>query len=208
MRPMDLRTVRQRSIDKLAGSGLAIPDHLPLLDELSLRSEDEVINRLGCLHVCAASAYGFSRDRSLAWARAEGLLSSFEKEEAVFLRGEAYEVRFRFQVEAIFALCWAVGFERRLNWFEAVDDGFALRLPNLKTGERLARFRARATLRDVSEIAEAADYGYCLHWTMRDAALRGGDQAIPIEQYVIVERRRALEWLIGDAKWYEVSLDT
>jgi hypothetical protein len=89
-----------------------------------------------------------------------------------------------------------------------VDDGFVLRLPNLKVGECLAPFRARASLRDVSEIAEEADYGYCLHWAMRDAALRKRGRISRIEEYVVAERRRALEWLIGCESWFEVSLDT
>ena len=205
---MNLHELRQQSINTLAANGLIAPASLPLLAFGASKGEMEAFNRLACLHLCSASAYGFPKEEAIAWAEAEGLIPWFEKDEAQFLRGCGNDVRFRFQIEGIFALCWALGFEQSFDWFDAVDDDFVHRLPNLKTGESSRTFRSRTKMRDAHEIVEAADLGYCLHWAWRDATLRGAGQKIAVEEYVIAERRRALEWLIGEYRWYEVSLDT
>lgn len=192
----------------LASLGLAVPAQLPPLDPSDLRDEGETLKRLGCLHACSASAFGFSRVKSLAWIEAQSLTSFLEEEEASFLRGQESGNRFAYQVEGIFALCWALGIEESIDWFDAVDKAFVHRLPNLKLGEPLQSLCASARMRDTVEITQAADLGYCLHWALRDASLAGERKDFPIEPYVIIERRRALEWLTGPYRWYDITLDT
>lgn len=205
---MSPQEIRRRSVERLTRNSVAAPLHLPFLDEFELRSEDEAVDRLASVHLCSAVAYGFARKKALAWADQEGLRADLENEETSFLMGSTEDVRFRYQIEALFGLCWAVGLERSFSWEEAVDDGFVRRLPNLKTKEPLTHFRTRAQLRTANEIAQEADYGYCLHWTIRDAASRDAQQGSSIEEYVVGERRRALEWLMGRDAWYDISLDT
>jgi hypothetical protein len=96
-----------------------------------------------------------------------------------------------------------------LDFGRRCDDDFIAKLPNLKTGEPAAGFRRRARLREADEIGAELDLAYCLHWAVREASLAGN--APPpgmVPSYVVVERRRALEWLAGKDDWDATSLDT
>jgi hypothetical protein len=75
--------------------------------------------------------------------------------------------------------------------------------------------RARVALRDANETAEMLDLHYCLTWGLAEANLNHRTVPGSVEQYVLWERRRALEFalVLGDepyqhADWYEISLDT
>lgn len=43
---------------------------------------------------------------------------------------------------------------------------------------------------------------------MKDLGLAGHRRTPQIPEYVVVERRHALEWIIGDSAWDDVELDT
>ena len=82
-------------------------------------------------------------------------------------------------------------------------------LPDLKADEPTTRLRVRAgSLRSAEEILSALDISYCLHWAIRDAALTCSPAPAKLTGYVIVERRRALEWLVSEEGWDELTLDT
>jgi hypothetical protein len=72
------------------------------------------------------------------------------------------------------------------------------------TGE----IRGALALRPTTEIAAAADLAYCLHWAVRDARLNDRRAPSGLEELEVMERRRALDWLLGNDDWYSVSLDT
>jgi hypothetical protein len=81
-------------------------------------------------------------------------------------------------------------------------------LPDLKAGASIETFLKGLVLREKDEVLEKSDLAYCLHWGAREASLSAKQIAGAVPESVIRERRRALEWLIGDDDWYEVALDT
>jgi hypothetical protein len=60
--------------------------------------------------------------------------------------------------------------------------------------------RAEAALRDDAEVRAALDLARCLTWGLGDPELSVGFSPGEVEPYVVWERRRALEWLLG-ADW-------
>ncbi len=198
---------RARSLSILAQEGLTVAA-LPALDRCFLRQDAEVIDRLLCLHACAAAAYGFAKNEALKWAEAQGLMSAFESAELTFLVRGGEAAQFQQHVEAMFALHWALGLERKFDLFASVDAGFVQRLPNLKVGESATLLRNRAQLRPKDEIIQAADTLYCLHWIERNDALSGGRRSLPIQSFIVTERRRAVDWLLSEETWSAISLDT
>ncbi len=66
----------------------------------------------------------------------------------------------------------------------------------------------KARLRSDDQIVSAADLAYCLHWAIRQSELEGKRPPGKVPPYVVVERRRALEWLLSDEDWDDVPLDT
>ncbi len=63
-------------------------------------------------------------------------------------------------------------------------------------------------MKSVSEIAKALDLAYCLHWSIRDAEIHGREIPRVLSPNVIIQRRKALEWMFSEENWDEVTLDT
>jgi len=69
-------------------------------------------------------------------------------------------------------------------------------------------FKRGLKLRDKSEVVSKADLAYCLHWAVRHAEINGQGTPGKVPANVVAERRRALEWMMGQDDWDEVTLDT
>lgn len=208
---MDYCEIRKRSMKIASELGYPVNTSLPLLEEESLtRTPLEIINRLLCLHVTAASAYGFDRSTARAWLQREGAWDALSPTERHFLNvGGDSANRFKLQVEAAWALAWALQLVSTLDFSKECDNTFVSVLPNLKISEQSEQLRENATLRVESDITKECDLAYCLHWAIRQAQLDGNSPPGNVAPYVIEERRRALEWLLaGGVGWDDVVLDT
>jgi hypothetical protein len=207
---MSAKTQRERSLATAAKLGYPINQNLPLLDKQeSPKSRDQAVTRLLCLFVVAVSAYGLDRHKALAWLQSESISNDLTDEEKRFLtKGDGDANRFAQSIEAIWALAWALGFIKELDFEKNCDDNFIDLFPRIRRGESGTALRAKAALRPWDEILAACDLAYCLHWGMGEAQIAGGKLPGKVPPYVITERRRALDWLISDEPWDEVSLDT
>lgn len=202
--------VRQSSIQIAEEHRIRIPPSLPTLEPISVtRDAPQVLDRLFCLNAIAAVAYGFSNHRARAWLDREGLLQSLTREEAAFIGGAGAREPFQLLVEGAWALAWALRLAPALDPWAGADAAFVRVLPDLKVDERTTRLRKSAgSLRSGEELLPALDLSYCLHWAVRDAALTASPPPGELIPYVIVERRRALEWLVSDEQWDNLALDT
>lgn len=207
---MDTATIRNVSIEDANKLGVTIPTTLPLLDEIRLtRTADDVVDRMMVMHAVAASAYGFDRQRARRWIDNEGLEAHLTIAESDFLdTGSGDRQYFANQIESMWALGWSISLFPSLVLSAPCAETFVYELPNLKQDSRSQSLREKASIRSSSEIAMACDMAYCLHWAMRDAQLKHISFGLRVEDYIIVERRRAFEWLMTNDNWDEVSLDT
>ncbi|WP_294120690.1 DUF4272 domain-containing protein [Sphingomonas sp.] len=209
MERFDLGDLRSITLQELATAGIHPPPHFPLLDEPEQRSSESAVERLLCLHAVAAASYGFSKRNARAWLEQEGLWSKLEGDEERFLLSPVGQTAlFQWQVQGIYILAWALGVIEAVNLWKPCPDDLVLKLPNVKVAPSTTELRGSLALRSLEEIAGAADLAYCLHWAVRDARLSGRAAPGDIEETEIMERRRALEWLISDEDWYAISLDT
>lgn len=207
---MDRELIRAQSLKTAKGLGYPVNEALPLMDDVhTSRSVSEIIERLLCLHAAAACAYGFDRSTARAWLDKELLLSHATAAERQFIEhGNGDPNRFRVQVEAMWALAWALGVVTHIEFSKKCSDSFAVMLPNLKVNETSSALRSKVRLRTIEELFEACDLAYCLHWAIRQAHLTGGKLPGNVPAFVVEERRRALEWLLDSDPWDAVSLDT
>jgi hypothetical protein len=182
-----------------------------------LQPASELIARAGVLTLVVQRSFGMPDDRAKTWIEENGLTAALAPEETALLAGKGMPEEFRTQVEALWALAWVLGLSDHLDPSEYCGDTLAGSMPDLRKAESLSEWVARAdlALRDANETAEMLDLHYCLTWGLADANLN--HRAVPgsVEQYVLWERRRALEFalVLGDepyqhADWYEISLDT
>jgi hypothetical protein len=201
--------IRAISSSIAASAGILIPSTLPLLDAGSLRNREEIVDRLLVLTAVAATSYGFDRSKALAWLAQEKLDGLLTQDEALFLKeGKGREEVFQVQIEGMWALAWCIALVQDLDFWQDCDSQFVSKLPNLKVGESGRKLRDAARLRPLKEVFAACDLAYCLHWALRQAEIDGARPPGGLKHYVVVERRRALEWTLGSDSWDAVSLDT
>lgn len=207
---MALNLIREQSLKTASRLGFAINNALPLLDEAqNARTAETIVKRLVCLHVAAACAYGFDKGIATAWLQQENAFDDLAISERRFIENnDGDSSRFKNQVEGMWALAWALGLVPQLDFSKGCDNTFVMLLPNLKIGESSDGLHAKAKPRSNEEIVAACDLAYCLHWSIRQAQLSNSKPPGKVQPYVIEERRRALEWLLGDDEWDEITLDT
>lgn len=208
---IDARAVRSKSELEARRMGYSINPALPLLEPLSIvRSKDDVVDRLLVLGCVVAIAHGSRKEVGLPWLEREGLAESLTAREREWIASLDENDRriFRAQEESAWALMWALGFVARLDFDSYCEPTLARMFPSIRNGEGSARFREQSRLRSESEIVDAIDLAFCVHWAVRDASLRRTGLPNDILPYVIAERRRALEWLTTPVNWDDVTFDT
>lgn len=208
---MDTAAIRQRSLKEAARLSYEVSTELPLSDfDVKAREVDELVDRCLVLHALIAVSYGVPREPVKSWLAQEDLVGAMSASERRDIEaGDVADDEFyRGLSESVWALVWALGMVPKLDFAKPCPKDLVRMLPNLKTAEGSSAFRERAQRRSTDELLAAADLAYCLHWAITDAALRGDQVPGRVLAWVVVERRRALEWVLSDEDWDQVPLDT
>lgn len=207
---MDPREIRVHSLLVAKSLGCKSNDRLPLLDKkLTPRPVSKVVERSLALFAVVSASYGFAKESAIAWLENEGAFGSLAGSEKRFLNGEEGDLSiFQSQVEGLNVLGWALGFVRSLEFDQVCDNSLIRIFPDIKNNVSSSAFRAQARFRKLEEITRALDLAYCLHWEVVQNQIEGRQQAPGIKPHVIVERRRALEWILSAEDWDELDLDT
>lgn len=208
---LSVEAIRRDSLKVAERLGYPINEKLPLTDGYEhLRSEKEVIDRVLVLFCIVAVAHESSAKRAKDWLASEKLLETITPMERAFLIDGDLSNRnvFRAQEESLWALTWALGLVPELDFANHCQPILASLFPDLIKNDDSTAFRKKCTLRPVSAILRKADLAYCLHWGLRHASLERKQLSTGVEPYVVIERRRALEWLLRDEDWDTISLDT
>jgi hypothetical protein len=216
---MDFLAIREQSLQRLRRWKLSDPGSLPLHaneDFAWSRDAGAVADRCHAL----AAALALTHRAPVATVRAaidhnglEPSLASREQRLLAVLEGDVESgeddlqqllVDIAWREEALHALLWALGL---------VDDlPPDVMCPKAPAYERLApelnpaNARGVARLRPLAELAAMLDLYYLLHWHARRAQYHGDVWDYDIAPGVVLERRRALEWLFQDASWEDVDL--
>jgi hypothetical protein len=108
-------------------------------------------------------------------------------------------------------LCWALGEVAGLpKADEQCDTSTFLELLPPFSGEDVAKFVVRATLRRDEELVALADEMLSVHWEARNAELTNVVPRFPVNIEIVQERHHAINWIIGydGLPWDEVTTDT
>ena len=209
---MEMQKIREKSMKAAQALGYPANESLPLLDEVEqVRGVSESIGRLLCLYAIVATSYGFPKEKAKKWLVREELDGFLSKSEEAYLEVPSNgggDPSNQWKVESLWALAWCLGIHPTLDFSDSCSDSFIQMLPDIAKDTATGSFRSGLQLRDKAEIAAKTDLAYCLHWAVRDAEIAG--QKIPgkVPGNVVVGRRRALEWMIGQDPWDEVTMDT
>lgn len=148
------------------------------------------------------------------WIDANGLARHLSSAEQVLLTksneelSEQESTNLYWYIEALWALMWAGSLIPDLPIHQPVGDNMVSLAPNLQEAEGTDKFAAVMRLRPYEEMYRMLDLYYRVHWFTEDARINGYATG-EISGDVIMERRKALEWLMDKSiNWDNVPIDT
>lgn len=211
---------RKARIDALlAEKQIAVPESLPPLvsePELRLRSPEDILRRMLALFVVAIRAESLTSDTPIAVAdlqeRFPPAFANLTFAEREFLAQEApseHEItQFLWRYEAILVLQWALGLQPEMPFPDAICDVAAISSTVIERGTE--GLRKQPVARAASEILDALDLHYRLHWATRQAILKKTAVPANLIDGVLQERHYALNWLVRfeDREWDDIDTPT
>ena len=177
-----------------------------------LRTPDEVVKRALALMLTGIQAESFRENDPLDpkefKARCPLGFAALSNIESDFIHApqpqEQDVMNMSWRYEALLPLQWALNWQSKLpfadtfcNVSSLVETGLENSNPELST----------LTLRPTSELLDALDLNYRLHWLARDCRLNNKTLPVEIMEGVIQERQHALNWLTNfeNADWDDVD---
>lgn len=114
------------------------------------------------------------------------------------------------EYECYWALCWALGLIER----EEIDPPFYIcdcnrAIALVAQCSSYKEFKNQCKMRNIEEILDMLDLFYNYHWACVDKTINPTTQISELNNEIVFERRRALEWLFSkEEDWHDISLDT
>lgn len=216
---MDFLAIRQQSVRRLRRWKLSDPGSLPLHGDSDFEWVRDAASVADRCHAIAA-ALALAHRAPVQTVRSaideydlEPTMGTRELELLRVLEGgqepdeqtlQQLLVDISWREEALHALLWVLRLVEDLPADEMCPKQpvYEQLAPGLDPG----RAREDLRMRPLSEIAAMLDFYYCLHWHARKAQYHGDVWDYHIAPGVVLERRRALEWLFQDARWEDVDL--
>ena len=218
--PPDALARKARSEAALAKHGLRTPPSLPaVLGEAELRQREpaEIAARAFATLAAAVRADALANGNDLSseaiLAHLPDAQAALSPQEAAFMAEAAPTAQWvanmgwRYECVAVFA--WALGLRSELPFPAAIADVAPLTRTFIDAGD-VAGLLAQAQPRAVSELLDALDETLRLHWVVRDAQVQQAPPPEGVLPGVVMERHRALNWLVRfeNADWDEVDTPT
>ena len=194
---------------------------LPPLSELKVRSREEIARRAVALLIVIQYACDVAQEGDLPASKAFvadlldkfGVADELTGDERDLLAQEEPSrqaaINIAWQYEAYWALLWALGLLDSLDFPDhTCDCEFAIQA--VSSCDSFAEFLDQTTLRQPESILDEADKIYRLHWACVNDRIQGREPAAGLNESVVMERRRALFWMIGyrDEAWDDIRMDT
>ena len=218
--PPDALARKARSEAVLAEHGLRAPPSLPaVLGEAELRQREpaEVAARAFATLAAAVRAEALANDNELSsdaiLAHLPDAQVALSPQEAAFMAEAAPDAQWvanmgwRYECVAVFA--WALGMRDELPFPAAIVDVAPLTRAFIDASD-VVGVLAQAQPRAASELLDALDETLRLHWVVRDAQIKQAQPPEGVLPGVVIERHRALNWLVRfeNADWDEVDTPT
>ena len=207
---MDLAELRRESNLFLRSRGVQVNETLPLIepaDAVRPKTAQFVAKRLCAMGYIIRAGFGMPLQEVGEWIDKLGLGDTLGSEERSIIGSrtitEQQKINFGWLAEGAQVLAWALAMAE-LDHFRHCDDDLATKVPFMAD---VADFVEGAQLVPLAAIQRQADLLYAMHWATVEARLHG--QTGPLNESLIRERRRAVDWVYGvEQDWDEVPLDT
>lgn len=186
---------------------------LPILEDPNMRNLDEIKGRMSVMNAMINISFEAPVSYIRKWIEKHNLtshLSSRENEILIKDNDELtdYELNsLRWYLESLWALMWAVKMIHNLDETQWCGENMAMMLPNLEQEESNEKIEKISELKTDDEIYNMLDLYYRFHWYCVDERIKG--VKAKINEGLIYERRKALEWLMNkDSDWDNIEMGT
>lgn len=215
MPTIDAEAVKRDSEAIIRRAGGEICDWLPFLDDAHRpRALDAVVRRAlilnAMLQIYFKAPVAFIKD----WITRNGLTDDLSESERELLNKgendltEQERINLYWYIEALWTLVWAGQLIDGLPFDEGVGNVLASLCPALQRNEDGSKLAKTMRLRSRDELFRMLDLYFRLHWWTRNSQLTGNDTGV-VRLDIIMERRKALEWLMDPAcDWDNVEMST
>jgi len=217
--PDDARVRRERMVNEIEKLGITVPSSLPPVvseSEIVLRSPADVAARMQALLLVAVRAESVSAGDLLPVHELRERLSigyqALTPNELQFVQNDSPDeqttAQFVWRYEAMCVLHWSLGLIDELPYPDSICD--VGHVAELALESNSVQFLKTCKLRPISEVLDALDFTYRLHWASRNARIKNEPQPANLNQGVVMERHYALNWLTRyqDADWDKVDTPT
>lgn len=195
---------------------MEVPMHpnLPLRDESRMRGTRDVAMQIVVLNALDGLVNDTQPSYLKSWLKRHEVWGAMDpRDQAYFANtiSENLSNELTWKVESLRVLAWvaniADALPQPMTGGKLIMDGIYDSIP---PQIRLEDFAETIVLRDLVDVQEELDFYYCLHAAMRHPDMWESPKKIRSFCYGdILERRRALEWLMSPAaSWYDITLDT
>ncbi len=210
---LDELQVRARNLERVRALGVRVNASLPHVGGTTPRSLPEVIRRSLVVLAFLQLSYGAPMEAIRSWIAANGLQDALSANERRLLGKEDAEmtkqekIDLSWSVETLYGFMWIGGLVEGLSPEGPIPELVDLS-PDIEFGEDGSKYADRMRRRPYGELYAMLDLFYLAHWSARDARL-AGDHDGPLDEGVVMERRKALEWALDDEMdWDDVDQNT
>lgn len=183
------------------------------IEELKLRSKEEIAKRALVLNVLIHMSYGAPPQFCKDWLSRHNLLDAVSSQELSAINNpgsldEKIKSGLRWNIEALLAAAWLGAFYDDFTPIGDIPDSLASFFPDLRQSGPLDEFFDSFTLRTMDEIYPVLDLHYRANWHTVNCRLTGKDSG-DFHPGIVYERRKMLEWAThAGCDWDEVEMST
>lgn len=215
---------KARSIKLLQEQGIPFIAHLPVIvgdEEAVIRTKEEIVQRAIALCLIAVYAGGIAENGNVQEEREfieeiieqYGAANFFTEKEKLLLGdpqpNQTDTIQMVWMYECYWVLLWALGYKEELEFPGQICD-VGMAVDALRSAGDYDNFYQNAVVRSKAEILDQADLIYRYDWACVNARINGRTVEGGLNDEVVLERHRALNWLVSymEDEWDDVRTDT
>lgn len=210
-----LKNRKKRSEKILKTLKVPINKHLPFTEneeEVSLRTKEEIINRIIPLAIVSAKAMEAPPEKIEEFIERYDANELFTEEEKKFLLKKHLNqnelIQYSWKLECIWLLLWSVNLISDIDVpANTCSAEYVFETVFLHSKKELLD---KSSIKPTSDILDSLDFIYRAHWAVREAQINHLEVPSSLDEGVVYERHYTLNWLVNymDQEWEEISTDT
>lgn len=210
----DQLTRKSNSEIVLRSNGIKVNSKLPCTGDesnITLRQQDEVINRAYALMIIAVYGEGVKKEQLQKPISDKDINQFSPKEQSILNLQELSDQQKTYatwRYESLYTLLWALNIFPELKFPTEICNVQDVVSSIFKPSK--SEFSQKAKLRPTSQILDELDTVYRMNWACVDARIKGKQVGDSINPSVIYERHYALNWLTNyqNQEWDDVQTNT